>query len=267
MGPRKEKPFIAVDCGSTQTGLLGTELFGHIKGSFTHAIRDKKGLIEAADKGTLFLDEVGNISNDMQIRLLRFLEEKKIRRIGDINEIPVDCRIISATNGDLLEDIISGTFRQDLYYRLRGVTVKVPALKEREEDIPDLSRYFVDRYCEIHCIPKINLPAKTIEWLCKYPWPGNVRELKNALEAGIVLCDGGKLMPSDLQIAELSSHPFPDPMNDECFSLEESERNTIRRALIQTGGVQKSAAKLLGISRRAINYKIKKYEIDISKIK
>ncbi len=136
LSSRREKPFVIVDCGSTPAGLLESELFGHVKGSFTHAIRDKKGLIEMADQGTLFLDEIGNVSPEMQMRLLRFLEDHKIRRIGDIHEISVDCRVIAATNTNLLEDIRSGEFREDLYYRLRVVTLNIPPLRERPEDIP-----------------------------------------------------------------------------------------------------------------------------------
>jgi len=147
LSPRKKEPFVVVDCGSTPTGLLESELFGHVKGSFTHAIRDKKGLIEEADGGTLFLDEIGNISPEMQTRLLRFLENKKIRRIGDLKEIPVDCRVVAATNSDLVEDISAGRFREDLYYRLRVFTLKIPPLKDRKEDIPYLAKHFVQTFC------------------------------------------------------------------------------------------------------------------------
>ncbi len=266
-GLRRDFPFIAVNCGSTPTGLLESELFGHLRGSFTHAIRDKKGLIEAADRGTLFLDEIGNISNEMQIRLLRFLEERKIRKIGDVKEIPVDCRVISATNSNLLEGIEAGNFREDLYYRLRVVTLKIPPLRERKEDIPLLAQEFVEGFCMSQKIPSVSLLPETIEWICNYPWPGNVRELKNALEAGIVLCKNGALDPSALHLTGLPAAPSKavSPVNP--FSLEESERNTILRALKQTGGIQKDAAKLLGISRRAIHYKIKKFGIKVSEIR
>lgn len=264
-GPRKNEPFIVVDCGSTPSGLLESELFGHVKGAFTHAIRDKKGLIEAADKGTLFLDEVGNISQEMQVRLLRFLEDRKIRRIGDIKEIPVDCRIIAATNTDLIKDMKSGRFREDLYYRLRVVTLTIPLLRERKKDIPVLAQHFVETFCKSNKLPMVTLPDETTEWLCEYPWPGNVRELKNALEAGIVLCRGRVLYPSDLYLIGLPEERLilsESSAGDNPFSLEESERQTIIRALKESGGVQKGAAELLGISRRAINYKIKKYNIN-----
>lgn len=265
-GPRRHHPFVVVDCGSTPTGLLESELFGHVRGAFTHAIRDKKGLIEAADRGTLFLDEIGNISAEMQMRLLRFLEDRKIRRIGDLREIPVDCRVIAATNVDLPEEVEEGNFREDLYYRLRVVTLKIPPLRERKEDIPLLAQNFVEAFCESHKLPAAKLPPETVKWLTDYPWPGNVRELKNALEGGVVLCRDGILRPSELNLPRLSEmRPKATAVGgSEAFSLDESERNAIIRALQQAGWVQKDAAELLGISRRAIHYKIKKYGIELA---
>jgi len=266
LSARSKQPFVVVDCGSTPAGLLESELFGHVRGSFTHAVNDKKGLIETADKGTLFLDEIGNISVEMQVRLLRFLEDRKIRRIGDLKENAVDCRVIAATNSDLLEEIKAGKFREDLYYRLRVVTLNVPRLQERKEDIPLLADLFVQSYSSQHGTRAIELPEETIQYLRDYPWPGNVRELKNAIEAGIVLGRGTMLKPDDLHLSGLPSLTGAVAKVDESasFSLEDTERNAIIRALKQTGGVQKEAAKLLGISRRAIHYKIKKYEIDSS---
>ncbi len=267
-GPRREQSFIVVDCGSTPSGLLESELFGHVRGAFTNAVKDKKGLIEAADKGTLFLDEIGNISHDMQVRLLRFLEDRKIRKIGDIKEIPVNCRVISATNADLPEDVAAGNFREDLYYRLRVVTLKIPPLRDRREDIPELARQFVENFCKNENLPPIKLPVETIKWLSEYPWPGNVRELKNALEGGVVLCRDGVLHKSDLSLSGLPDapqKPSAATVGPSSLSLDESERIAILRALQQAGFVQKEAAKLLGISRRAIHYKIKKYGIDCGK--
>ncbi len=263
---RKQFPFAVVDCGSTPTGLLESELFGHVKGSFTSAVNDKRGLIEAADQGTLFLDEIGNISPEMQTRLLRFLEDYKIRRIGELTKTTVDCRIISATNSNLSDDIKSGKFREDLYYRLRVVTLKMPSLRERKEDIPDLAWFFITKFLEKNKMPSIKIPPETIRWLCDYPWPGNIRELKNALEAGAVICQNNVLKIEDLHLAglpELSQEVLPD---QEPLSLDAIERNTIVRALKETRGVQKKAADLLGISRRSIHYKIKKYEIDVAEI-
>ena len=258
--PRCERPFVTVDCGATPDSLLESELFGHVRGAFTHAVRDKKGLVETADSGTLFLDEIGNISPEMQMRLLRFLEERTLRRIGDIREIAVDCRVLAATNARLAEDIRAGRFRQDLYYRLRGVTLTIPPLRERREDIPGLAAHFAETFCDFQGIPRVRILPQTLERLRAHAWPGNVRELKNAVEAGVALCDGEALGPENLQLESLAyAGDADDP--PESLSLEDSERNAIVRALKQSGGVQKTAAELLGISRRAIHYKIKKYGI------
>jgi DNA-binding NtrC family response regulator len=263
-GPRKNGPYVIVDCGSTPPGILESELFGHTRGAFTNAVQDKKGLIEAADGGTLFLDEIGNISADMQHRLLRFLEDKKIRRVGSIEEKQIDCRVVAATNADLAADIESGKFRQDLYYRLRVVTLNIPPLRDRRTDIPILTRLFVQRHCASYKFPEIAIPDATMQWLCEYDWPGNVRELRNSLEAGVVLCRDNVLHQSDLQIELNASTDKPiTGINSESgkFSLENSEREAIIRALRETNGVQKSAAELLNISRRSIHYKLKKYNI------
>lgn len=267
LGYRSKNPFVVVDCGATPAGLLESELFGHVKGSFTHAVSDKKGLIETAHTGTLFLDEIGNISHEMQIRLLRFIEERTIRRIGGLKARPVDCRIIAATNADLIEAIKSGRFREDLFFRLKVVTLTVPPLRERKADIPPLVDHFSRQYCSQFGVGPVSIPKETMDWLCNYAWPGNVRELKNAIEGGIVLCRENVLRTDDFHVSglyETGSTSMPDSA---CLSLEESEKNTILRALEQTGGVQKEAAKVLGISRRAIHYKIKKYGIDAGSIK
>ncbi|MBF0376870.1 MAG: sigma-54-dependent Fis family transcriptional regulator [Desulfamplus sp.] len=274
---RKDQPYVVVDCGSTPDGILESELFGHLKGSFTSAVKDKKGLIETADKGTLFLDEIGNISHEMQCRLLRFLEDKTIRQVGSVHEKIVDCRIISATNADLTADIENGTFRQDLYYRLKVVTLNVPPLRDRKTEIADFAKFFVDRYTKEHNLPKVTFAKETIELMESHDWPGNIRELRNALEAGIVLCKNDIMQPWDLQLGnnqKLIKNSKPDikPFDansenrsfndgDAGFSIEESEKQTIIRALKESKGVQKRAAELLDISRRAINYKIKKYDI------
>jgi len=268
--PRKNGPLIVVDCGSTPPGILESELFGHTKGAFTNAIQDKTGLIEAADGGTLFLDEIGNISAEMQHRLLRFLEDRKIRRVGAIDEKQIDCRVLAATNADLTADIEEGKFRQDLYYRLKVVTLNLVPLRERRQDIPRLARLFVQRHCKSYNIPDVHIPDATLDWLKQLDWPGNVRELKNALEAGVVLCRNNTLLPEDFQleqpVAKLDSTTENSKKPDE-FSLEHSEREAIIRALRQTNGVQKSAAELLDISRRSIHYKLKKYNIQPSDYK
>jgi DNA-binding NtrC family response regulator len=267
MSTRRRKPLVVVDCGATPPNLLESELFGHVKGAFTNAIRDRKGLIESADGGTLFLDEIGNISQEMQVRLLRFLEERRIRKVGDLQEIPVDCRIIAATNSNLKAEMVSGRFREDLYFRLRVVTLELPPLKERKEDIPHLAEQFVDKFARRHNKAPMEVPKETLKWLVSYPWPGNVREMKNALEAAVLFSLGGSLTIDDLKLAGLSEAGAVQLTSDtdtdgaEAFSLEENERMAIVRALEKAGGVQKDAAELLGISRRAIHYKIKKYDI------
>ncbi|MGE4536593.1 MAG: sigma-54-dependent transcriptional regulator [Desulfovibrio sp.] len=262
---RKAGPLVTVDCGSTPAGLLESELFGHVKGSFTHAVKDKKGLIEQADKGTLFLDEIGNISNEMQLRLLRFLENHRIRRIGDVREIQVDCRVIAATNADIFEQVSQGVFREDLLYRLKVVTINVPPLRERREDIPVLAEHFIRQFCAAQGMPIVTVPAETMAYLTAYPWPGNVRQLRNALEAGVVLCTDGVLAPEDLQLPLAGKGPRRPAEGEEPLSLDASEKAAIVRALEQANWVQKAAAPLLGVSRRALNYKIQKYGIEIPK--
>jgi len=257
--PRSDGPFVVVDCGSTQPTLLESELFGHVKGSFTHAVKDKKGLIEEADQGTLFLDEIGNISQDMQTRLLRFLQEGTIRRVGDNRERAVSCRVVAATNADLPKMVADGVFREDLYYRLKVVTLTIPPLRERHEDIPALADGLLVRLCARQQRPRAEISAEAMQLFESHPWPGNVRELENALEAALVFCDGDVITPGDLQ---LETPPSDSPAaSGASLSLEDNERETILRALEAAGGVKKDAADRLGISRRAIHYKIKKYGI------
>ncbi len=262
LSPQKSFPCIVVDCGSTPNGILESELFGHMKGAFTHAVKDKQGLIEVAHKGTLFLDEIGNISQEMQSRLLRFLEDKKIRRVGALKETQIDCRVLSATNSDLVEEIDSGRFRQDLYFRLKGVTLHIPPLRKRKEDIPELSKIFIENYLKKADLPKVSIPDHTLNFMCEYHWPGNVRELKNCIEAAIILCRDNQIQPRDLQLEKPQKFNSAFVGNETGFSIEDSEKNTIIRALKQASGVQKNAADLLKISKRSMHYKIKKYKIE-----
>ena len=255
---RQKKPCMVVDCGSTPAGILESELFGHVKGAFTNAVKDKTGLIQAADSGTLFLDEIGNISHDMQCRLLRFLEDRQVRQVGAISESTVDCRVISATNADLMADIQAGTFRQDLYYRLKGITLTIPALRERKEDIPALAAFFAAGTAGAG---DVRISPEAMEVLCTHSWPGNIRELKNVVEAGAILSRDRTITPEDLQI-DPSGRGDESRNPENSFSIEESEKSTIIRALQKTQGVQKKAADLLNISKRAIHYKVKKYGID-----
>ena len=261
---RHTQPYMVVDCGSTPPGILESELFGHLKGAFTHAVKDKVGLIQAADTGTLFLDEIGNVSHDMQCRLLRFLEDKKIRQVGAVKETPVDCRVIAATNADLVDAIEAGTFRQDLYYRLKGITLTVPALRERKEDIYPLAALFADKYAANNGIEQMRISDNAVKVLEEHSWPGNVRELKNTIEAGAVLCRDHVIEPWDLQMESIRKNAVmtSDLPESQSFSIELSEKQTIIRALEKARGVQKDAAELLGISKRAMHYKVRKYDID-----
>ncbi len=260
-------PYIVVDCGSTPSGILESELFGHTKGSFTNAVSDKTGLIEAAHGGTLFLDEIGNISTEMQHRLLRFLEDKKIRRVGAVEEKQIDCRVIAATNADLQADIASGKFRQDLYYRLRVVTLDIPPLRKRKEDIGKLAGKFIDQHCREHKLNPVKISEKTAVFLENHDWPGNIRELKNALEAAVILCRNSTIEPSDLQLESIGSTQTRQERESDQFSLESSEKEAIIKALKKTDGVLTRAADLLDISRRSIHYKLKKYRIEAAEFR
>ncbi|SDB45690.1 DNA-binding transcriptional response regulator, NtrC family, contains REC, AAA-type ATPase, and a Fis-type DNA-binding domains [Desulfonatronum thiosulfatophilum] len=259
LSSRSNGPLVVVDCGTTQASLLESELFGHVKGAFTHAVQEKQGLIQAAQGGTLFLDEIGNISSEMQTRLLRFLQERTVRKLGEIRTSTVDCRVIAATNADLLSMVRQGTFREDLYYRLKVVRLQVPPLRERREDIPLLADYFLQLFCKKSGIKCPSLSASTLRCLTNHSWPGNVRELRHVMEASALLSDRIVLEPEDIQ---LESEP-PTHIIDAPLSLDESERKTIMRALEQMNWVQKDAAELLGISRRAMHYKVRKYGIEI----
>ncbi|QGY38900.1 response regulator [Pseudodesulfovibrio cashew] len=255
--PRADGPFVVVDCGSTQPTLLESELFGHVKGSFTHAVKDKVGLMEAADGGTLFLDEIGNISPEMQTRLLRFLQEGTLRRVGDTRERSVSCRVVAATNADLRARVAEGEFREDLYYRLKVVTLTIPPLRDRIEDIPELVERFTASLAAEQGMSGVTVDGRAMDKIMAHPWPGNVRELKHAIQGALVFCQGGVIRPDDLQI-----DPVPDDspiLSGSALSLEENERQAIIRALEHANGVKKDAADALGISRRAIHYKIKKY--------
>lgn len=269
--PRQRNPYVVVDCGSTPAGILESELFGHLKGAFTHAVKDKQGLIQAADTGTLFLDEIGNISHDMQCRLLRFLEDGKIRQVGAVKEKAVDCRVVAATNADLNAAIDQGVFRQDLYYRIKGITLTIPPLRDRKEDIAPLSQFFLQKYADTHGMDRVRISQAAMKVLAEHPWPGNIRELKNTIEAGAVLCRNHTIEPWDLQLESIretavlttdSPGAAPDGFSPDAFSIEQSEKNTIIRALKEARGVQKDAAELLDISKRAMHYKVKKYGIN-----
>lgn len=266
-GPLKDEPFIAIDCASLPSDLLESELFGHEKGSFTGAIAQKMGKFELANKGTLFLDEIGNLTLATQVKLLRFLQEKRIERVGGTNTIELDVRIITATNLDLEKAVKDGSFREDLYYRLNVITIPLPPLRERRDDIPLLAEHFLQKYrSESKGKVKLILP-ETMDLLMRYNWSGNVRELENVIERATVIGKAEAILIEDLplrmreqkvvfQSEEILSEKFPFEQRVENF-----EKKLIVDALARTNWVQTKAAEFLGASRSIIKYKMKKYGI------
>jgi two-component system, NtrC family, response regulator AtoC len=256
---RKDTPFIALNCASLSENLIESEIFGHEKGAFTSAYALKHGLVEVADKGTLFLDEIGEMPVGLQAKLLRFLDSGEFRRVGGNKAMRVDVRLITATNKDLPEMIKAGTFREDLYYRLNVITVTIPPLRERKEDIPELARYFMKKYSRKLSKVVTDFTGEALELLTGYHWPGNVRELENVIERAMILCESDKVgaedlsIPSAATIAELGTNP----------SLEEMEKNYILRVLKEANGNQSKASQLLGIDRKTLYLKLKKYGISI----
>ena len=256
--------FMNVTCSALPAALLESELFGHERGAFTDAKAQRKGLLERADGGTVFLDEIGELELGMQAKLLRFLEDKAFKRVGGSTDIAVDVRVIAATNRDLKEEVGRGRFREDLFYRLNVLPIALPPLRARVEDIALLARYYVDRFNEEFrkAVPGVSRRAQ--ELLDSYGWPGNVRELRNMIERATLLTEGGSLQPRDF--LDFSSRPvggstFELPSGG--VELEELERDLVVQALRRTGGNQTRAAKLLGLNRDQIRYRVVKFELDI----
>ena len=267
-GPRSDQPFVPVNCGAIPAELMESEFFGHKKGSFTGAVSDKQGLFQAADGGTLFLDEVADLPLGMQVKLLRAIQEKAIRPIGALQEIPINVRILSATHKDLHQLTDAGQFRQDLYYRINVIELHMPSLRERPEDIPLLAEHFLRQIAhewETE-VPRLNPDAMAA--LQQYAFPGNVRELENILERAMTLCDGNVIQESDLRLTagnEPLSGEFAQPDLTEQnldSALNNTERDAIVRALEQTRHNKTAAAKLLGLSFRQLRYRIKKLGIE-----
>ena len=264
---RKEKPFIIQNCSAFNDNLLESELFGHVKGSFTGANRDKKGLFEMADKGTFFLDEIGDTSPTMQVKLLRVLQEGTFISVGGVETKKVDVRIIAATNRHLKEMVEAGTFREDLYYRLNVINIRVPPLRERKEDIPILSEAFLQKSAE-KGQPKKILTKRALEKLYDYPWPGNVRELQNEMERVTVLSGvenkitADMLSPKILEIAEKGKVQGARVHGKLKDALEDLERDLIKEGLRRTGWNKSKLAKELGISRAGLIMKVEKYGLD-----
>ncbi len=264
---RSQNPFIPVNCGAIPENLLASELFGHAKGAFTDAIRTKKGLFEEADGGTLFLDEIGELPGQLQVKLLRVLQDGEIRRIGEAKSIQIDVRIVAATVKDLQKEVNEGRFREDLFYRLNVLPIHIPPLRERKEDIPLLIRHFIGKYNQVLVKSVEDIDRSGLEALMNYKWYGNVRELENTVERAIVLTDKNYIQLENLpvEIQNFREESQPEPMPDEEYSIKRASRslemNLIRKALSKTKGNHTHAARLLEISHRALLYKIKEYEI------
>ena len=259
---RRGKPFIAVSCAALPESLLESELFGHEKGSFTGAYAQKKGKFEIANRGTLFLDEIGEMSANIQVHLLRVLEEKEFTRVGGNELIKVDVRVVSATNKDIRKAVASGQFREDVYYRLNVVTIELPPLRERKEDIPLLAQHFLKKFAMENQKEIAGFSPDVTDFLLKYEWPGNVRELENAIERAVILAQNSNIEVTDLphQNLPLARSASPGKM------LKEAEKNHILNILTETEGNYSEAARILGISRMTLYNKAREYGINVKKI-
>lgn len=272
-GPRADKAFVPVNCGAIPSELMESEFFGHKKGSFTGAIADKKGLFQMAEGGTLFLDEIAELPLNMQVKLLRAIQEKAIRPIGGEKEIPINVRILSATHKNLLDLVDNESFRQDLFYRINVIELTVPPLRERAEDIAKISDYLLQKLVVSHGLESAKLSAEALTKLMDYHFPGNIRELENILERALTLSSGTEIQIEDLSIANLKDalpnnqkNNLGDELTRKDLSLdvylEKIESKEIIQALEQSHGNKTQAAKILGISFRAMRYKLKKLNID-----
>ena len=263
---RNRKPFVAVNCSALAEGLLESELFGHVRGAFTGATRDKRGRFEAADGGTIFLDEIGDISPLIQVKLLRVLQERTIERVGSDKTVQVDVRVVAATHRSLAELVNQGRFRQDLYYRLRVVPIRIPALRERRDDIPMLAQYFIDRFRQETGRPVDSLDLDSLECMVDYDWPGNVRELENAIEYAFVKCRRGEIRPGHLPAEIVSGQPSKG--SSEPVSHMPSTGFNTKNLRIQTDSALRTAgwniakaARQLGISRTTLYKRINEFNL------
>jgi two-component system response regulator PilR (NtrC family) len=269
---RKERPFVALNCGALAETLLDSELFGHMRGAFTGADTNKKGLIEVAEKGTVFLDEIGEMSPLVQVKLLRVLQERKYRRLGGTEEVEADIRVIASTNRDLSKMVAEGDFREDLYYRINVIPIRLPALRERVEDIPLLAEHFVTRFATQMGKAISGISGAAMACLKAYGWPGNIRELENAIERAVALERTPSILvdslPEQLRGASAGAagggaqtESFPEEGFDLEQHVQHIEREYIAEALRRAGGVKVKAAELLGMSFRSFRYYMKKYDL------
>ncbi len=287
LSPRTSGPYIRVNCGALSENLLESELFGHVKGAFTSAIENRTGRFEAAHGGTIFLDEINSVSYKLQVKLLRVLQEHELERVGDTKSVQVDCRVVAATNRNLLDEIDEGRFREDLYYRLNVIPVDIPPLRERADDIPNLVMHFLEFYARRDGTELPKVSSESIDLLRSYPWPGNVRELQNYIERALILCSGDILTPelfpphvrglSPVRINRSKSRTLESMCTDLVAQglvekadtksgLHEPivslvERELIAQVLKSCHGVQTRAATRLGINRNTLHKKIEEYEL------
>ena len=266
---RKDRPFVAVNCGAIPQELMESELFGHVKGAFTGAVATKQGLFEVADDGTLFLDEVTELPLHLQVKLLRVLEDPEIRPVGGVKPVRVDVRIVAATNRDLGQAVGGKLFREDLFYRLNVISLHIPPLRERREDIPVLVRHFLDKFAAAGGAPPKDMSAEALGTLERYPWPGNVRELENVIERAVTLERDAVIRLESLpdsvrgpQQAEFPDLRLPEEGLDLDALMERIERELLRQALRRAGGIQSRAAQLLRTSFRSFRYRLQKYGLE-----
>ena len=260
---RKDRSFVKVNCGALTKSILESELFGVVKGAFTGADRDRTGLFEAAQGGTIFLDEIGEMDLESQVRLLRVIEEREVMRVGSTQAVPIDVRIIAATNRDLLDQVDTGEFREDLYYRLAVIRLELPPLRKRKEDIPLLFNYFVTEFNEKYMKSVTGLSPELLEFFQQYDWPGNIRQFRNVLEGMVVMATEDVLELKDLP-GNISRTPARRNMSEEIkpgISMEDYEKAIIEKNLAHFGGNREQTAKALGISERTLYRKIKEYSL------
>lgn len=263
-GRRADGPFVAVNCGAIPAQLLESELFGHVRGAFTDAHRAKQGLFHEAHEGTIFLDEIGELPQELQVKLLRVLQEGEVRRVGDIRSFKVDARVVAATIRDLKSEVEKGAFREDLYYRLNVIDIKVPPLRKRKADVIPLATHFIEKYAKIFGKPFKSLSDEAISALEAYGWPGNVRELENAIERAMILEDTRMIRKGSLPLSSPAGTGYQTTDDDLSIkkASEAVERELIKKALEKTRNNRTKAALLLEISHRALLYKIKSYGLD-----
>jgi two-component system response regulator PilR (NtrC family) len=267
---RRDKPMVSLNCGAMPEALLESELFGHMRGAFTSADTNKKGLLEVAEKGTIFLDEIGEMSPVMQVKLLRVLQERRFRRVGGLDEVLADIRVIAATNQNLSKAVVEGRFREDLYYRINVIPIALPPLRDRREDIPLIAEHFLTKYTEQMGKSVTSISHEAMELLLAHDWPGNIRELENVLERAVALEATPSILPESLpptirrgeaRNGSQRAEPLPAIGFDLEAHVQGIERGYLAEALQRAGGIQVKAAALLGMSFRSFRYYVKKYNL------